>query len=181
MKKKSCAGQASLEYALLLVLIAVVIIVVLTVTSTLISQRLGDVAAQLTTPTAGSTSPSVPSPNALQVFADMQSRILAYYAKYGKWPRTWSPYNFTDIGLTPSDWSQPIDGLYLSPHGGEVGIANKLNDQYQVYVEDLNGQTLHLVDGWNIWCPVNSTNCYYHTVAPGNEVDISTIYTTTSP
>ena len=42
----------------------------------------------------------------------------------------------------------------------------------------MNGNNLHLYDGWAIWCPVTSTSCYYHTVAPGNEVNISTIYTT---
>jgi hypothetical protein len=101
--------------------------------------------------------------------------MLDFYQQHGRWARTWAPYNFTDLGLNPDDWDEPIDGLYISPHGDEVGIANRKGDNLDVYVDDLEGNTKKLYDGWSIWCPVNNLNCYYHTVAPGNEVDINTI------
>ena len=181
MKHKSSpgqAGQANIEYALLIVLIAVIVIAVMVISGSIIANRLRGVANVLGTPSSSTSISTPPSATALQVLADFQSRILNYYNTHGSWPRTWSPYNFTDIGLNPNDWSQPVDGLYLSPHGSEVGIANRAGDNFQVYVKDLNGNTLHLIDTWSIWCPVNSSTCYYHTVAPGNEVDISTIYVT---
>ena len=83
---------------------------------------------------------------------------------------------FTDIGLNPLDWSQPIDGLIMSPHGNEVGFTAAPN--HHVYVQDLNGDTLQLYSGWAIWCTVNDSNCYYHTVALGNAINIHTLYVT---
>ena len=137
-------------------------------------KKLFNAATGFSTVTAEGT-PEVSSTN--QIIADFQSRILAYYKKNGRWPRTFSPYNFTDIGLNPDDWSKPVNGLYFSPHGSEVGIANHAGDNIQVYVDDLNGKTLKVYDGWGIWCPIDKPTCYYHTVAPGNEVDINTIKT----
>ncbi len=170
MKIPAENGQSKIEYALLISLVAIAAIVALTFLAPQIKALFN---------TASSFSPAAEEgsdpPTTDQILADFQSRILAYYQKYGRWPRTWSPYNFTDIGLNPADWSQPVNGLYFSPHGGEVGIANRTGDNLQVYVNDLDGKTLKLYDGWNIWCPVDKPTCYYHTVADGNEVDISTI------
>ena len=171
-------GQGNIEYALLIILIAVIILAVVALSGSLIASRLGDVSNQLGMPSGSATTSASPSATALSNLADMQSRILNYFTTHGSWPRTWSPYNFMDLGLNPADWSQPVDGLYLSPHGSEVGIANKSGDNLQVYVKDMNGKTLHLVDTWSIWCEAATSICYYHTVAPGNEVDISTIYVT---
>jgi hypothetical protein len=41
-------------------------------------------------------------------------------------------------------------------------------------------KTLHLYDGWSIWCLATNQVCYYHTVAPGNEVDLDTLTVITS-
>ena len=164
------SGQGTVEYAIILVLIALVVIAALVGLGVVVGNKMGLVSAKMTTPGPGASTQAI--------IADFNARILAYYNAHGSWPRTWSPYNFTDIGLNPSDWSQPVNGLYFSPHGSEVGIANAVGDNIQVYVQDMNGNNLHLYDGWAIWCPVTSTSCYYHTVAPGNEVNISTIYTT---
>ena len=164
-------GQSKIEYALIVSLVAVTAIVALMFFAPQI-KKLFNAATGFSTVTAEGT-PEVSSTN--QIIADFQSRILAYYKKNGRWPRTFSPYNFTDIGLNPDDWSKPVNGLYFSPHGSEVGIANHAGDNIQVYVDDLNGKTLKVYDGWGIWCPVDKSTCYYHTVAPGNEVDISTI------
>jgi len=163
-------GQSKIEYALIISLVAIAAIVALTFLAPQI-KSLFNKASDLS-PSAEEDSDS---PTTDQIIADFQSRILDYYKKNGRWPRTWSPYNFTDIGLNPEDWDQPVNGLYFSPHGGEVGIANRKDDNLQVYVNDVNGKTLKLYDGWNIWCLVNTPTCYYHTVEPGNEVDISTI------
>ncbi len=161
-------GQANVEYAMLLVFVALIAVVALTALGSGLADRLEAVSTII--------GPSSGSKNTSQVLQDLQSAIRDFYNSHGHWPRTWSPYNFTDLGLDPDDWNEPINGLYWSPHGSEVGIANKQGDNLQVYVKDLGGNTLHLYDGWSIWCPVNDAHCYYHTVAPGNEIDISTIF-----
>jgi Flp pilus assembly pilin Flp len=164
-------GQSKIEYALIISLVAVAAIIALTFLAPQI-KGLFNTASGFNTVAAGE---GTETPTTDEIIADFQARILAYYQKNGHWPRTFSPYNFTDIGLNPDDWNRPVNGLYFSPHGSEVGIANHKNDNIQVYVNDVNGRTLKLYDGWGIWCPVNKPTCYYHTVAPGNEVDIGTI------
>jgi Flp pilus assembly pilin Flp len=170
MKIPTERGQSKIEYALVISLVAIAAILALTFLAPQIKE-LFNKASNLNSTTAEESG----SLTTDQILADFQSRILAYYQKNGRWPRTWSPYNFTDIGLNPDDWSQPVNGLYFSPHGSEVGIANRKDDNLQIYVNDLSGKTLKLYDGWSIWCPVDKPTCYYHTVAVGNEVDIGTI------
>ena len=173
-------GQGLVEYALILVLVAAIVTTVFITIGPTIGNTFSKVAS-LPTPglaTAG------PTPTAAQcstagvpgILADMRQRILVYYNKYGSWPRTWSPYNYTDVGLNPADWATPVDCIQWGPHGSNIGLANVAGDNIQIYVKDLNGTTLHLFDTWGIWCLVTSPTCYYHTIAPGNEVDISTIY-----
>jgi hypothetical protein len=78
--------------------------------------------------------------------------------------------------LNPADWSGPVVGFYWTPRGKKIGLGNKSGDNIQVYVNDLKtGKKLHLYDGWNIWYDVVSSRFYYHTIAPPNEVDISTL------
>ena len=58
---------------------------------------------------------------------------------------------------------------------GRVALGTKRDDGYQVYSSGFQGNRLHLYDGWAIWCLVLETVCYYHIVAPGNEIDIMTL------
>jgi len=153
------------------------------------TQTPGETATPETSPTPGGTpSPEktatlqpTPLPNGrLSILSDFQQRILNYYAQNGRWPRTWGKYAYSDIGLDRDDWEDPVEGIYWGPHGSNIGLANKRNDNLQVYVTDLEGNTLHLYDGWNIWCEVITSQCYYHTIAPGNEVDINTLQVITT-
>jgi Flp pilus assembly pilin Flp len=170
MKIPTERGQSKIEYALIISFVSLAAIVLLTFLGPQIKSLFSTASELSPAAEAGEETSSTE-----KIIADFQSRMLAYYQKYGRWPRTWSPYNFTDIGLNPDDWNEPVNGLYFSPHGGEVGIANRKDDNLQVYVDDMDGNTKTLYDGWNIWCPVSKPTCYYHTVAPGNEVDITTI------
>jgi len=175
-KKVSQKGQGLVEYALLILLVAVVIITVLILLSPNISNSLSKVNSSPAL--VGSPTPEgTPAPNKFTILSDMEQRINNYYKLHGSWPRTWGDYAYTDIGLNPSDWSDPQDGIYWGPHGSNIGLANKAGDNIQIYVNDLTGKKLHVLDTWNIWCVADTGQCYYHTIAPGNEVDISTLVT----
>jgi len=165
-------GVSLVEYALVIVMVAIAAISMLTGLGGKIYSLLGGVSNTIN----GLGVSASPLQTVLTAISDWQARELAYYQQHGSWPRTWSPFNFTDIGLNPADWSQPIDGIIMSPHGNEVGLSPAQG--YHVYVQDLNGNTEQLYSGWAIWCPVNDSNCYYHTVAPGNEVNIHTLHVT---
>ena len=169
-----------MEYALLLILIAVIVILALVLmgklTASDLSPDLMSGNSTLITPVNVTAAPG-PLSNQ-QILQDMYARTLSYYQLHKSWPRNWSPYNFTDIGLNPADYSAAINGLYFSPHGSNIGIANVKKDNYEIYVKKLDGTMVHLVNGWSIWCDVPTSVCYYHTIAPGNEVDFSTIVVT---
>jgi type IV pilus assembly protein PilA len=101
--------------------------------------------------------------------------MLDYYAKHGSWPRSWSPYNFTDLGLDQATYSAAIDGIKYSaggttvvarPTAGYVMTATGLNGQKFVMTSNLN---------WNFVYDATSGKWYYHTINPSNEIDISTM------
>ena len=127
-------GQGLVEYALILASVAIILILVLSSFGSSIGKTYQTVVDGL----AGNS--------ALQKINNMENLMSAYYTAHGSWPRTWSPYNFTDLGLNPADYAQPINGLYISPHGNEEGISNVAGDNIEVYAKDLNGNTVHLIN-----------------------------------
>jgi len=162
-------GQAKIEYVLILLFVAIIAIPTLT----LLGPQIGSVYLKIIDALYLNTTEN---PNSIiSTLNHFLLLIQDYYEQNDRYPRTWDPYNFTDLGLDPDDWDQPVDGIYWKPHGGDVGLANRPDDDIQIYVDDLSGNTLHLFDGWNIWCLASNGNCYYHTIAPGNEIDINTI------
>lgn len=162
-QKRSESGQGLVEYALIVTLIALVAFLAMSA----MGER-----------TQGAFSRVLQSggeSGILGIKDDMLARIQDFYNRNGRWPRSWGDYAYTDIGLDPDDWDEAVEGIYWGPHGSNIGLANRHDDNLQVYVKDLEGNTLHLYDGWSIWCPVGDEHCYYHTIAPGNEVDLSTL------
>lgn len=165
-------GQGLIEYTLLLALLVLSVSVAMTTMGSAFDRQwslLGEAVSQVSSDASGGMEPTK-----VETLIDgFLQRINAFYAEHGRWPRSWGDYRFSDIGLNPADWSGPIEGIYWNPNGENIGLANRIGDSLEIYVDDLNGNTLHLYNGWNIWC--NSGGCYYHTIAPGNEVDISTL------
>mgnify|MGYP006935339023 CR=1 FL=1 len=161
MKNKA---QGLVEYALILALVGLVVLAVMVLTGT----NLSDVYTRATNALGEEEATS-----AQRIMDDFLARIQKYYDENGRYPRSWGDYRFTDIGLDPADWGDSVEGIFWNPNGERLGLGNKSGDDIQVYVTDLEGKRRHLYDGWSIWC--TGGGCYYHTVAPGNEVDISTL------
>ena len=158
-------GQGLVEYALILALVALAVIGAMRVTGT----SLSDVYVRVASAFGIETGSPIEA-----LLGDFLERIQTFYDENGRYPRSWGDYRFTDIGLDPADWDGTVDGVSWTPSGSRIGLGNEIGDDIQIYVTDLDGNRLHLYDGWNIWC-LSDGVCYYHTVAPGNEVDISTV------
>lgn len=98
-----------------------------------------------------------------------------YYKENGRYPRSWYPYNYTDLGLDPDDWVDGRDGIVYKPNGDELRIEPVKH--YTFYVNDFDGNTREL--RWNFnWDLVYSMEkriWYYHDILAGNEVDIDTL------
>jgi len=190
-------GQTLLEYALLLILVALVAIPLVVLFGGGIKNAFTDLfggraastsVVQTVTPTALSTAIATPGPTGTptpiptppptaitSIAQDFMERIMAYYNKYGKWPRTNGERQYTDLGLNSDDWDNPVQGVNWDPAGSTVHLTIKKEDNVQMYVNDLDGNKLKVFNKWPIVCVATSGSCYYHTVAPGNEVDINSL------
>lgn len=164
-------GQASVEYALILSVVAIAVLLIVTVLGARV-RGMYEVSLEglQNAMTTGESSSGIQA--TMEKFLGL---ISDFQAENGRWPRSWGDYKFTDLGLNTDDWSDTVEGIIWNPNGDKIGLANQSGDDLQVYVDTLSGETLKLYDGWNVWCPVGDSNCYYHTVEPGNEVDISTM------
>ena len=170
MNRPLTRAQGTTEYALILALVALAVLLVVA----LFGRQLAAGYQKAVDALRG-----VPGPASIQTIAqDFMRRSLAYYQAHGSWPSTWGEQRLTQLGLNPADWVAPVSGIQWGPHGQYIGLANVSGDNLQVYVKDMNGNTMHLIDTWNIWCDAVDGTCYYHTAPTGTVVDLSTIYVT---
>lgn len=163
--RRYASAQALVEYGLVLILVVVVVIAALSFVGPSVSGVFENIIAQLDVGSA-----SIPA-----VARQFTGRIADFYDTHGHWPRSWGDYRYTDIGLNPDDWAEPVNGIRWNPNGDKVGLSNVPGDNRQVYVDGVDGETRHVYDGYNVWCTATDDKCYYHSVAPENEVDINTL------
>lgn len=162
-----------IEYALILALLLLGAVAAMTATgATLITKW--DQVQQAVARTITDAEPAPQKTKVQLLIDDFLRRMQEFHDKNNRWPRSWGDYMFTDIGLDPADWAKPVEGLYWGPNGDKLGIGLRHDDKTtSVYFKDMNGNTVRLNSGWKIWC--KSDGCYYHTVAPQNRIDISTL------
>jgi len=103
---------------------------------------------------------------------------LAYFAKYGRWPRSWAPYCYTDLGLDAAQYAAAIDHVYYKPVGSTLTAHPEAG--YVMTVTDAFGKSLVLTSKlqWDLVYDATSGQWYYHTVDPANLIDINTLKTT---
>ena len=109
------------------------------------------------------------------VSSNLISLMLAYYAKHGSWPRSWSPYNYTDLGLDPTTYAAAIGGLSYKPGGSTMGVSPASG--YTITVTGTSGQkfTLTYALHWNLVYDATTGKWYYHTETAANQIDVSTL------
>ena len=129
------------------------------------SLHYGQVAAPLTS--LGSTF--------AEIATSMIDLISKFYQQNNRYPRSWGDYVFTDIGLDPAEWAQPVNGLYYSPGGTRVTIQPA--EGYILTMKSTEGATLTLTPKlkWNLLYDVSDKQWYYHRKDPGNAVDINSL------
>ncbi len=103
------------------------------------------------------------------------SLIIGHFEDTGKYGRTWGDYVFTDIGLNPADWQNPILHIYFKPGGATLRIRPE--DGYSFTVTDVYGTTRTLKSSYNWDLIYNDIDkkWYYHTISAENEIDINTL------
>ncbi len=97
-----------------------------------------------------------------------------HFQAHGHYGRSWGDFAFTDIGLNPADWSSPVGHLFYTPAGSRLGV--KPAEGYQIKVQGIDHETyvLNYQLNWSLWFDLNSRTWYFHSIQPGNEVDLAT-------
>ncbi len=108
-----------------------------------------------------------------EITTGMVDLIKQYYEKNGRYPRNWGDYAYTDIGLDPQFWKNPVDNIIYSPAGSRVKVTPEKG--YSLVVIDRNGREKVLTSrsNWSLWYDVQKGKWYYKTVSTANEVDVS--------
>lgn len=109
-----------------------------------------------------------------EISRGMIERMLAFYAKNGRWPSSQPPASYTDLGLTAADWAKAVEHLNYTPGGSKVSIRPESG--YVVTVVDSKGKTRTLKAGeQDIFYDGKTGKWYYKEVNKENVVDIATI------
>jgi len=164
-------GASTSEYALILALVAMMALGGLLVLGQKTAGIFGQVGQAMPEEDAGGDQLST----ILQTSQDLIERMQDFYEKHGRWPRSWAPYNFSDLGLDPNEWREPREGVLFNPAGNRLGLANALGDQYQLYVTNIYGEEMHVYDGYNVWYNFADHHWYYHDIGDGIPVDINSL------
>lgn len=112
-------------------------------------------------------------------FNDISPNMIALmqkkYADTGSYGRTWDDYRYTDLGLDPADWSNPVNHIYYKPRGEDLLITPEQG--YTIIVNDLNGNEkyLHSTLNWNLVYSDKDGYWYYHSIKEENKIDIGAL------
>ena len=116
----------------------------------------------------------------LEITANMESLINNYYEENGSYPRSWSPYQYTDIGLDQEEWELPYDHIIYKPKGNKISIRPE--NGYKFVFETLEGKIEEIQDtfNWVLWYNIGDESAekgmwYWHDLKEGNEIDINTL------
>jgi prepilin-type N-terminal cleavage/methylation domain-containing protein len=99
--------------------------------------------------------------------------IVKKYIENDKYGRTWDDYRYTDLGLDPKDWKNPILHMIYKPKGEELLISPEKG--YKFKVTNKTGEEKTVYDTYNLIYNTIEGKWYYHSFKPENEVDIDTL------
>jgi len=112
-------------------------------------------------------------------FAEISSGLIDLLIN-AKNPRTWSPYQYTDLGLNPEDWeSKAYEHIVYKPVGNRLQISPEPG--YKLTVKFLNEDSYGTISSGNVLVyNIRDDNAdkyfwYFTSIADGRKVDISTI------
>jgi len=105
---------------------------------------------------------------------DLIERMRVYDQEKGRWPGEGADA-FSNLGLDAEIYAAPLQGLSWQIRNDRLELTNVPGDGIHIYVASLKGEEMLLYDGWSILCPALEQQCYYHSVASGNEVDLNSL------
>ncbi|MEI7616680.1 MAG: type II secretion system protein GspG [Actinomycetota bacterium] len=128
-----------------------------------------------TTSAATTTTMLTPLGNTFTEITDAMIKLEQdYYDRTGRWPRSWVPYSFTDLGLDPADWQKPNDHIYYSTGGNRLMVKPETGYILQ-FTDAKTGtiKTLSYNTKWNLMYSMDTGKWYFHDVQPENEIFVT--------
>ena len=114
--------------------------------------------------------------DSVTIVSSFITTINTHYNETGSYGRSWGDYRYTDYGLDPDDWDEPVDHMYYRPSGNKFYITPEDNYSFTVYNDA--GDRFYLDDSynWSIIYDFTSDAWYFHTTSdPDNIVNIDTL------
>ena len=180
MSRRHTAGQAMVEYALVLALLALVAMSGLSVLGISVSQVLTDLQNGITNAAVGADSPL--GATFSEISNAMIKLIQDFHQKNNHWPSSWMDYAYTDLGLKPADWKdKAYNGIIYKFVGNGIAIAPA--EGYTFLVTDIKGNSMTLPSSynWNLWYDVTRGTWNYHTRYIGPILQIKTLKVVPTP
>lgn len=93
----------------------------------------------------------------------------------GSYGRSWGDYRYTDLGLDPDDWDDPVDHIYYTPSGSTIRLSPE--DNYTMTIDTVEGDTKTLTASlnWDIIYNAIDDKWYFHSIDPNNEIIYDTL------
>jgi len=112
-------------------------------------------------------------------FTEITTAMIDLIKKYvqlnGHYPKSSGKSAFTDLGLNPAEWTQPVSGLLYTPAGEQVLV--KPVTGYTMTIKTTQGKTVSITPTlkWGILYDVPTKKWYYKQKEDYNVVNISTL------
>lgn len=176
-------GQLFLEYSLIIAVFVLVIIATVPglrdSIKAVFSSTASELAASNSSDTIGSeTQPPLTTLGSSlpEISSSMIDLINQYYAEHGRYPRTWEPYSYTDLGLTLEEWQgKTYGGIIYKPGGSQVAIVPGTG--YAFRIKDMNGNMIEFPYSyhWGLVYSIPNSNTWHFKRNDGTIVDIDTL------
>ena len=110
-----------------------------------------------------------------EITTAMIDLIKKYVQQYGHYPKSSGKSAFSDLGLNPSEWTQPVSGLLYTPAGEQVLVTPGTG--YTMTIKTTKGATVTITPAlkWGILYDVPTRQWYYKQKEDYNVVNISTL------
>ncbi len=110
-----------------------------------------------------------------EITPEIISDIKEYYLENEHYGRTWGDYRYTDIGLDPLIWKEPILHIIYTPSGSKLYLEPEDGYGFTVYNSDGDEFYMEASFNWNIIYNDLDELWYFHSITPENEIDITTL------
>jgi prepilin-type N-terminal cleavage/methylation domain-containing protein len=110
-----------------------------------------------------------------EIATAMIDLITEYVQQKHRYPKSSGDRAFTDLGLNPADWTQPVNGLFYTPAGEQLIVEPAPG--YVMTMKTTRGVTVNITPAlnWNLIYDVPTSQWYYKQKEDKNMVNISTL------